>query len=40
MMIEVAVGDADMSAVEASLRAVAEREAVEFSLRPLDAEPP
>ena len=38
MVIEVAVGDADVSAVEASLRGVAEREAVEFSLRPLEAE--
>jgi glycine cleavage system transcriptional repressor len=39
MVIEVAVGDADVGAVQASLRAVAEREAVEFSLRPLEAEP-
>jgi glycine cleavage system transcriptional repressor len=38
MVIEVAVGGADVNAVEAALRAVAEREAVEFSLRPLDAE--
>jgi glycine cleavage system transcriptional repressor len=38
MVIEVAVGDADVSAVQAALRVVAEREAVEFSLRPLDAE--
>jgi glycine cleavage system transcriptional repressor len=38
MVIEVAIGDADVSAVEASLRAVAEREAVEFSLRRLEAE--
>jgi glycine cleavage system transcriptional repressor len=40
MVIEVAIGDADVSAVEASLRAVAEREAVQFSLRRLEAEPP
>jgi glycine cleavage system transcriptional repressor len=39
MVIEVAVGDAEVSAVQAALRVVAEREAVEFSLRPLDAEP-
>jgi glycine cleavage system transcriptional repressor len=39
MVIEVAVGDADEGSVQASLRAVAEREAVEFSLRPLEAEP-
>jgi glycine cleavage system transcriptional repressor len=39
MVIEVAVGDADVSAVQAALRVVGEREAVEFSLRPLDAEP-
>jgi glycine cleavage system transcriptional repressor len=38
MVIEVAVGEADVSAVQAALRVVAEREAVEFSLRPLDAE--
>jgi glycine cleavage system transcriptional repressor len=38
MVIEVAVGDADVSAVQAALRVVAEREAVEFSLRPLEAE--
>jgi glycine cleavage system transcriptional repressor len=38
MVIEVAAGDADVSAVQAALRVVAEREAVEFSLRPLDAE--
>jgi glycine cleavage system transcriptional repressor len=38
MIIEVAVGDADVTDVQAALRVVAEREAVEFSLRPLDAE--
>jgi glycine cleavage system transcriptional repressor len=38
MVIEVAVGNADVSAVQAALRVVAEREAVEFSLRPLEAE--
>jgi glycine cleavage system transcriptional repressor len=38
MVIEIAVGGADVSAVEASLRVVGEREAVEFSLRPLEAE--
>jgi glycine cleavage system transcriptional repressor len=39
MVIEVAVGEADVGLVQASLRAVAERESVEFSLRPLEAEP-
>jgi glycine cleavage system transcriptional repressor len=38
MVIEVAVGNADVSAVQAALRVVAEREAIEFSLRPLEAE--
>ena len=38
MQIEVAVGDADPARVEAALREVAERERVEVSLRPLEAE--
>jgi glycine cleavage system transcriptional repressor len=40
MEMEVAVGDVDPERVEAELRSVAEREAVEVGLRPLAAETP
>jgi glycine cleavage system transcriptional repressor len=40
MVMEVSVGDVDPERVEAELRSVAEREAVEVSLRPLAAETP
>jgi glycine cleavage system transcriptional repressor len=38
MVMEVALGEVDPQRVHAELRAVAEREAVEVSLRPLEAE--
>jgi glycine cleavage system transcriptional repressor len=38
MVMEVALGDVDAERVEAELRRVAEREAVDVSLRPLQAE--
>jgi glycine cleavage system transcriptional repressor len=39
MQMEIALGDADPSAVEAALNEVGEHERIEVSMRPLDSEP-